>query len=296
MSEDNLDSGGEHWSNTFESDSITADNRDAFVTANSKYATEHDAVVGGYNAQKLAGRPFNMTEHMEKLPDDASRAEFQSQAKRDLGINVPKSVEDLKDFNFKEGLAEGVEPDENLVGMIKEFAVESGMDTGSLQKALTFFNGPMSKYAMETMAERDTTKFESDCKACNEALIADPDFGSSEEVEKQSVLFKRAIGEMVKKNGLDVDAGNEVVQAMVDGGLTKDPRLAKILLQAFAPMAAEGGTFSGDGSFTSNETQKSPYEAKQERWPNTPSSWGNESDKWEGESRQTKNALGYKEN
>lgn len=291
--EDNNDNGGnQHWSQEFASDSITADNREAFVSANSKYATESDAVMGGYNAQKAMGKPFRVPESMDSLPDDASREDFRSQARNALGLKVPKSVEDLSDFNFKDGLAEDAQVNEVFVGKIKEWAVESGMDSDSLQKMVSFYNGPMSQFAAEAATERDTAAFEAKAAACNEALTAD--LGGVAEVEKQTELFKRAISGMAAKNGLDVEATNEVVQAMVDGGITTNPKLAKIMLQAFAPMAAEGGTFSGDGSGNGKTTQVTPYAWKKGRFPNTPSEWGNESDTWDKESKQLRKMAGIK--
>ena len=282
----------QHWSQGFENAAVTTENREAFNTSMSKYATQDDAIVGSYNAQKAMGKPFRVPESMDKLPDDASRDEFSSQARSALGINTPNSVDDLKDFNFKEGLADDAPVNEALVGKLKEWAVDAGVDTGSLQKMVSFYNGPLGQFAMEAKEASDTAAFETKATACNEALIAD--YGSTDKVQEQTELFKRAISAMATKNGLDVEATTEVVQAIVDGGITTNPKLAKIMLQAFAPMAAEGGTFSGDGTGNSQVNQQSPYAWKKERFPKSPSEWGNESDAWDGESQQLRNLAGIK--
>ena len=98
--------GNEHWAPGFEHASVTADNREAFNTSMAKYASRDEAIVGSFNAQKAMGKPFRVPESLDKL-DDASRDDFRSQARNALGIRTPKTVEDLADFNFKEGLAEG---------------------------------------------------------------------------------------------------------------------------------------------------------------------------------------------
>ncbi len=282
----------EHWSETFVHDSVTTDNRADFVSANSKYATMEDAAFGGFNAQKRAGKPFWFPESIDKLPDDASRSDFTTKARSLLGINIPKDVEALNDFNFKDGLAEGSKVDDNFVGLIKNWAVEKGVSTSELKKMVSFYNGPLTKHVTEIAAEMETQQFEAAAKACHEALVADPDFGSDEKVKEQSELFRRAI---LNKFGLSPDDAEEVADAMVKGGLTTNPKLAKIMLKAFAPMAAEGSTNAGGGTGTAGIKQASPYEAKKTRWPKSPTEWGNESDKWEDESPQTRNALGYKD-
>ena len=282
----------QHWTQGFENAAVTTENRESFNTAMSKYATQDEAIIGGYNAQKAMGKPFRVPESMDKLPDDASRNEFSSQARSALGINTPKSVDDLADFNFKDGLAEDATVNEDLVGKLKAWAVEAGVDTGSLQKMVSFYNGPLGQFAIESKAERDTAAFEAKATACNDALVTD--YGSTEKVQEQTELFKRAISAMATKNGLDVDATTEVVQAMVDGGITTNPKLAKIMLQAFSPMAAEGGTFSGDGSGNSQVNQTTPYEWKKAEFPKSPSEWGTEADSWDDESQQLRNMAGIK--
>ena len=282
----------EHWASTFESDSITDDNRESFVNANSKYATEQDAIMGGYNAQKAMGKPFRIPESMDKLPDDASREDFQNQARNALGIVTAKTVDDFSDVNFKDGLAEGKEANEAFVGMVKNWAVEEGIPLSIVGKMASFYNGPLSAHAAEAMATQGTEAYEAKASECNEALVKD--YGSEAEVEKQTTLFKKALSAMAEKNGLDVDATNEVVAVMADAGVFTNANTAKIMLQAFSPMAAEGGTLNGDGGGGGSEKQQTPYQYKKQRFPNTPDAWGKESDTWDNESQQMRNIARIK--
>ena len=279
----------EHWTDTFEHEAVTPETREAFVSANRKYATLEDSVVGGYNAQKMAGKPFKVPEDMSKLPDDAARDDFTAQARKALGINIPKNVEELKDFNFKEGLAEGVEADENLANLIKGWAVENGIDTTTLGKLTSFFNGPLGKFGAEAMAAKTESDKLASAKECNEALIADPDFGSEQVVNEQSELLRRHIA-----SKLSAEDYEKVGDELADSILTKNPVMAKYLLKTIAPLATEGTTNSGGGAGGGDGIkQPSPYEAKKARWPKTEGEWGNPADTWKNEDHHTKKALGY---
>jgi hypothetical protein len=292
MSDEN-NNGGEHWSQGFEHDSVTTDNQEAFRSANAKYATQADAIVGGYNASKAVGKPFEFPETMEGFKDDQARDQFTSNANKLLGRTMPKDLESFAEVDFKAGLGEEGQVNEAFTGLVKQWAIDNKIPLETVSKLTEFYNGPVSALAMETMADRDTVAFEAKATACNEALIAD--LGSIAEVEKQTELFKRAITGMATENGLDLEATNEVVQAMVDGGLTTNPKLAKLMLQAFSPMAAEGGTHSGDGSSGGGESQITPYEWKKAEFPSTEHEWGNPSDSWENESQQLRNMAGIKQ-
>ncbi len=282
-----------HWAETFEGDGVTTENREAFVSAMSKYPTEQAGMVGGFNAMKVTGKPFRVPEDMAKLPDDQSRSDFTSQARKALGINIPKDLDSLKDVDFKAGLAEGANYDENFVGIIKNWAVENSVDTATLAKLVPFYNGPLQKYATEAhAANKDAAELDRMTK-CNEALIAMPDIGSKEKLAELTELFRRSI---VNDPGVSADDATEIADAMVNGGLTQNPKLAKMLLDRFAPLAREGGSFAGDGSGGGGGVkQLSPYEAKKARWPKTSGEWGDPNDQWENETANTKKALGYKE-
>lgn len=272
-----------HWTETFESDGVTVENREAFVAANSKYATLEASVVGGWNAQKMAGKPFRIPEDMAKLPDDQSRADFTSQARKALGINIPKDLDSLKDVDFKVGLADGANYDENFVGIIKNWAVENGVDTATLSKMASFYNGPLQEYSTKAHKESTDAAELDRMTKCNEALLAMPDIGTKEKLAEMTELFRRGV---VNHPSVSADDATEIADAMVNGGLTQNPKLAKIMLDVFGALAKEGSSDGGDGGGGGSETKQSPYEWKKANYSNSESEWGDPADKWEDQSIQ----------
>ncbi len=280
-----------HWTEAFESDSITDENRAEFNTANAKYATEKDAIIGGYNAQKMAGKPFRVPEDMATLPDDQSRADFRSQANKALGHEFASDIAGLADLDLKVGSAEGTQTDEALANEFKQFVVDKNVPKALAQEMLGFYNGAMGKAVAANKVSTEAAELDRMTK-CNDALIAMPDIGTKEKLAEMSELFRRAFA---NNFGLSADEQVEVADAMVAGGLTQNPKLAKIMLDTFAPLAKEGSSDGGDGSGGGGAAkQLSPYETKKARWANSPTEWGDPNDSWDDESQATKKVLGYK--
>lgn len=231
------------WVNEVE---VPADNREAFNSAMDKYETKDAALMGGFNAMQMTGQPFRMPKDMDSLPDDTARDDFRSQAYKLLGVQHAASVDDLKALDLKAGGAESV--DENLANTFKQFVVDKKMPIGVAQETIGFVNQLSAQFKKDaaakavTDAETAETEGLEKMKAVNAELVTM--LGSQDEVDKQSKLFKLGI-----KNGfgLDADGADEVVDAMVDAGLTKNSKLASIMLKAIAPFGAEGGTENGQG-------------------------------------------------
>ncbi len=281
----------EHWSNEFEHTSVTPENREAFNTHMAKFPTVEDAVADGYGLAKQKGNPFKFPESMDKLPDDESRSDFTSQAHKLLGITHAKSIEDLADMDFKAGSADGVETETNLASAFKQYVVDNDISKGDAQKMIGFYNDAMGKAVIANTTQVEADKL-AKAKSVNEALIADPDFGSEEKVKEQSELLRRAVKE---KLGLTADEYEEFGQAMADGILTENPVMAKAMLKLLAPLAAEGSTDGGGGGGGgAAEKGLTPYQWKKERWPKTPDSWGNESDTWATQDIQMRKLAGIK--
>ncbi len=253
----------EHWAPGFEHASITADNREAFNTVASKFATQGDMCVGYHELQKTTGKPFKMPESLDKLPDDAARADFTSQAHKVLGIRKVKSIDDLKDVNLKDGLPDGSPYDEGFAAAYKQFVVDEDMNSSDMPKNAKFFNTIMAKIKAD-----NATKLENDNLAaatkCDEALIAHPDIGSKEELLKQTELFKRAI---TSKVGLTADEVDELGEGLTLSTITKNPVLQRVMLKHFAPLAAtatnEGGTggAGADGKPVNSDSGSPTYVA-----------------------------------
>lgn len=274
------------WSEGFSSEAITDDNRESFNTFASKYESMEAAVVGGFNAQKAVGAPYKFPESMDKLPDDAMRAEFTSKANKLLGIEHAGSVDDFADLNLKMGMAEGSEPDENFSNAFKQFCVDKKIPKSYAQELVNFHNESQAA-AMVADAEKQETDREATAKSVNEEL--NKQFGSPEEVLKQSELFKRAIRNNV---GLSNDEAEEFADAMIDAGLTRNAVMAGVMLKVFAPLAAEGQTDGGGGVNGGQPATITPYEFKKSLHPGSESLWGKPNDSWSNESISMRKRAG----
>lgn len=233
----------EHWSQDFEHASITDENREAFNTHMSKFTTEADAVVDGFGLAKMKGMPFKFPESMDKLKDDATRADFTAQAHKLLGIEHAKDVEALASLNMKAGQAEGAPFDENMATAFKQFIVAKKVPKGIAQAIVEFHNQAMGQAQVADKAKTESDNLAT-AEACDKALIAHPSIGSNEELVKRTELFTRAIKNHV---GLSPDEVEKVADSLAISKLTKDPILARIMLEQFAPLAATAETEAAGG-------------------------------------------------
>lgn len=258
--------GNEHWSNEFEHESLaTPESREAFTSAMSKYNSQEEAIIGGFNAIKMAGKPFKLPESIDKLPENM-RGEFTQNAMKVLGIESGiSSVDDLKDIDLKTGLAEGINPDENLAESFKKFAAENKWTKKQTQSAIGFYNQAMTQARQAYAESMEAKKLEAATKT-NEALIKH--YGSKEKVSEQSELVKRAFKDHA---GLSAEEFEQVGELLADSVLTKDPVLTKALMTLVAPLAAEGVSHSGSGGGKDTETV---YQRNKRLYPNSPQLWG----------------------
>ena len=238
----------EHWSNEVEHSGLTTDNREAFNTAMEKFPTANDAAVGYMELQKTAGAPFKFPDSMDKLPDDASRTAFTSKARDLLGI-VPgvKTIDELNDIDMRAGLADDVGIDETLGKMLKELAVENGWPKSTVQKMIDWNNGPLAKYANESIdasnAKALTDKIEA-AKLCDEELAKHPDFGSADKVKEQMILMERAL---ISNFGLSTEQAEKFAKDRLGSICDTDPVMKRILLKTLAPLAATSKDQGGGG-------------------------------------------------
>lgn len=224
--------------------SITTENRESLSTHMEKFDSFEAAALDGMALKKLTGAPFKFPESLDKLPDNTSRSDFTSQAHKLLGINIPKDVESMKDLDFKAGLADGANYDEKFVDLIKNWAVENKVPISTLEKLAPFYNGPLTDYSTKAHKEATDAAERARMTKCNEELIAMTDIGSKEKLDEMTVLFKRAV---MNRPGVSADDADEIGDAMVNGGLTQNSKLAKILLDVFGPLAAESSVDGGGG-------------------------------------------------
>jgi hypothetical protein len=256
----------EHWTDDFEHSTVNDENREAFNKHMVKFATKDDAVADAFGLAKLKGAPFKLPKDLEGM-DETARGEFMPAVHKLLNIRHAKSVDELKDVNLKDGLAEGANFDEDFANEYKKFVVENKMNTSDMPKNAKFFNTIMAK--LRTDAEAKANKEAVAAReACNKALIEDPDIGSEENLKKQTELFKRAFQ---KHLNLKADEVEKVGEALAAAPLlTTYPPLAKILLKQFAPLAATADLEDTGGP----DAGKNKIESVERGSPSSDAIWG----------------------
>ena len=223
--------------------SITAENREGLSRHMEKFDSFEAAAVDGMSLKKLQGAPFKMPESLDKLPDDTTRSDFTAQARKVLGINIAKDIEGLKDVNFKVGLADDAPFDEDFVGIIKNWAVEKGVDTATIQSLAELYNGPLTEHSVKAFKTKEDATFDTNAKATNEGLVKH--FGGSQEkVDSESDFFRTAI---LNHPGTTVERATKVADVIVEAMQRGGSDAAIVLLEMIAPMAKEGGTHAGTG-------------------------------------------------
>lgn len=234
-----------------EHQSITDENRGAFATHMEKFATMEDAALDGMSLKQMTGKPFKFPESMDKLPDDASRADFTDGANKLLGRTIPKDLESFADVNFKVGLNDDAKVDDALIGVIKQWAVDKKVPTESLGKMIELFNGPMSKHIRangELMATAAAEKAKADhsiaVKTCNDSLAAHADFGSAEVLDGKTVKLHQAL---MNNSNLSTDEANGIAEFLRDREGATNPTLRRLMINQFAPLAMEGDSEDGIG-------------------------------------------------
>jgi hypothetical protein len=227
----------EHWSSTFEHESLaTPEARESFTKAMGKYETQEEGVLGGFNAIKMTGQPYKLPESMDKLPE-AQRDEFSANARKVLGIEGVKSIDDLADLNLREGLPEDAPINEALAETFKQFAVEKKLPKSVVKELIGFNN----KTAMSMAKQQHDAQLET-IKTTNEALIEH--FGNEEAVAEKSELVKRWFK---NQSGLTAEEYEAVGDELANSLFTKNPILSRVFMDHFAPLAAEGSTEQGKG-------------------------------------------------
>jgi hypothetical protein len=228
---------GEHWSTGFKHESLsTPEAQTEFQSAMSKYPDQNAALLGGFNAMKMTGKPFKLPESLDKLPDDKTRQEFTASARKVLGLVGISDVKELDDIDFKTGLPEGASIDEAFLGSFKEFAKANGITKDGTKKLVEFYN----KAQAEAMRKMQAQITEAATKT-NEALVKH--FGSKEKVKERSELVKRFYKNHAGLTAEEYEqAGNEIADV-----IARNPILARVHLDKIAALAGEGGTDQGGG-------------------------------------------------
>jgi len=245
---------------------ITDENRGAFATHMEKFDSMEAAALDGMGLKQMQGKPFKFPESMDKLPDDTSRAEFISKAHKLLGVTHADSIDDLGDLDLKLGSTSDA-MDDKLAAAFKEFVVSDKIDKATAQKMIGFHNKAMGlsreafTAAKKAAEDQAAAKLISDKRACNDVLVAHADFATQEALDKQNILLHRALKDNA---GISVEEADEMSEFLNDREGATNPVLRRLLLKAYAPMAAESSTEGGDGKGITGKPAMSEAEQKKE--------------------------------
>ncbi len=229
------------WTDGFEADGLTDENREAFNTHMAKFPTEAAAVMDGYGLAKQKGVAFKLPESIEKLPDDASRATLLAQVNKLYGREIPVDLEGLADLDMKAGsTAEAEMYDETLAKAFKEWVVAEKVEKSVAQKAIKFHNEAMAlartAFAAKTEEATKTAATErlAAVTACNDALVTT--FGSKEKLDEQTVLMHRAL---LNNTGCSTEEAADIAEFLKDREGATNMTLRRILISNLAPLATE---------------------------------------------------------
>ncbi len=259
----------EHWTEGFEHESVTDDNREAFNSHMAKFPTQAAAVMDGYGLAKQKGVAFKLPESIEKLPDDASRATLLAQTNKLYGREIAADLEGLADLDMKSGsTAEGEMYDETLAKAFKEWVVAEKIEKSVAQKAIKFHNEAMAlartAYAGKTeeLTKKDAADRLAEVTACNDALVAK--FGTKEKLDEQTVLMHRAL---LNNTGCSTEEAADVAEFLKDREGATNATLRRILISNLAPLATESLGPDGKPAVPGTKVEQQDGVTEQILWP-----------------------------
>ncbi len=214
-----------------------------------KYDSRDEALVGGLNAIRQVGKPFKLPKTMADVdhwPDEKDREAFHSGIKELRG--GVKTVDDLKDVNFADGLADARHVNEDLVKVVKDFSVERGLSKKDVQDLAKLVN----KIA-QTGLNTQKASFEQEQKTNTEKVVTGLEaiYGGSDGVDK----CKENVRKMLQNDcGLSAHEYEQAKEGLVDLATTKNLILSKALFNlsenfkegSTTKPTTPGGTPEGD--------------------------------------------------
>ena len=235
------------WTDGFEADGLTDDNREAFTTHMAKFPTQAAAVMDGYGLAKQKGVAFKLPESIEKLPDDTARATMLAQINKLYGRDIPVDLDGLADLDMKSGSATpDAKFDEAFAGKFKQWILDEKIEKSVAQKSIAFFNKAVGEAQVAYTAKTEeatkaaATERLAAVTACNDSLVTT--FGSKEKLDEQTVRMHRAI---LNNTGCSVDEAADVAEFLKNREGATNATLRRILISNLAPLATE--TLGPDG-------------------------------------------------
>lgn len=227
----------EHWTDELKHQDLQTPENKAIL---GKFNSADDAHVGYIQLQKAAGKPYKLPDSMDKLPDDATRADFTGKINKLMG--AVENEESMADVNFAEGLPDANMTNADLVTDFKAFAIEKKLPK-SIVKAVVLFN---NQYALKTRQANDQTAIDTATKVNGELI---PMFGGKDGIKKHNENVKRMFQ---NHGGLTDEEFQAVVPGLVESGITKSTPLSKALYN-IAGKFGEGTTEAPGGPGANKE-------------------------------------------
>ena len=197
-----------------------------------KYNSPEEALVGGFNAQKMAGVPFKLPESLDKLPDDTMRNNFTSQVNKLMG--AVQKEEELADVDFSEGLADARNQNQDLVTELKKFAV--GKPKSFVVDLVKFINGFNNN--MITGNENRAIEKAKEVRQTLSVL-----YGGEEKVNENYESVRRLFQ---NEMGLSAEEYNNAGKSFIDNVLAKDAVMSKGMMNLAKNIVKEGSTPPGE--------------------------------------------------
>jgi len=145
----------EHWTDSLTHQDLQTPENKAIL---GKFNSADDAHVGYIQLQKAAGKPYKLPDSMDKLPDDATRADLTGRMGKLMG--AVENEEAMADVNFADGLPDANMVNVDLVTAFKAFAIENKLPKSTVA-AMVKFSNQFSLKARQTQTEgltANTTK------------------------------------------------------------------------------------------------------------------------------------------
>ena len=216
----------EHWTDEVKHQDLQSPEAKAIL---SKFNSADDAHVGYIQLQKAAGRPFKLPDSMDKLPDDATRADLSARMGKLMG--AVENEDSMKDVNFAEGLPDANMVNADLVTAFKAFAIENKLPK-SVVSAVAKFN---NQFGLKLSQANQQAALDTATKVNGELL---PMFGGEEGIKKHNEDVKRMFQ---NHGGLTDEEFQAVIPGLVESGITKSTPLSKALYN-IASKFGEGTT------------------------------------------------------
>lgn len=248
----------EHWSNKITHEDLTTPEAKNWL---SKYDSQEEALVGGYNAEKKVGKPFKLPESLEKVeswPDVKDREAFRGGLSKLLG--TISKVEDLDDIDFAKGLPDARQVNAELVSAYKEFCVKRGVPK-VLARDLAVFNNEFVTQVVQNQVKEKQDRIQK----AQDSLK--PLFGDDNALKVHDDRVRRLFQNHC---GLSAQEYEGVIGELMSAGVAENATLRKALYNLSKDVVVEGKTEpAGDTA-----VQK-PAKSFDQRFPETAKSLKN---------------------